>query len=427
MSDESGSVLIPFSLIAVVLIACIGGGVDIGRWLHARSKTVAAMDAAVIAGARVLQLDSSNVTGAVEAANRFYIENTKGSLSLVDDTVTFAPNADHTSLRSSGNAYIPTPLLNVIGIPKLSLLRENSADYIEAKLATGGNSDTSTEIAVMLDVTGSMAGQKATDMKAAATDLVDIVVSETGANSVKVALVPFSNSVRLPSSAVTAARGTPTAKKKVSGKMYHLTDCVVERTGSQRYTDAAPGASTYVMSLYDRNTYCPLGTSEEVVPLTTSKTTLKAKIAALTVEGGTAGHIGTAWAWYMISPEWNSLWPSNRAAAYGTKVQKIAILMTDGEYNTEYDTNGISTDELRNNPANDISRNQATALCAAMKAKGIIVYTVGFDLEGNQAAASTLSTCATDSTKYYNAKDGAGLKQAFRDIALKLSTLYLSK
>ena len=31
------------------------------------------------------------------------------------------------------------------------------------------------------------------------------------------------------------------------------------------------------------------------------------------------------------------------------------------------------------------------------------------------------------STKYYNADDGDELKQAFRDIALKLSSLYLSK
>ena len=46
---------------------------------------------------------------------------------------------------------------------------------------------------------------------------------------------------------------------------------------------------------------------------------------------------------------------------------------------------------------------------------------------GNSAASQTLSQCATDPTKYYNADDGEELKQAFRDIAIKLTTIYLSK
>ena len=62
-----------------------------------------------------------------------------------------------------------------------------------------------------------------------------------------------------------------------------------------------------------------------------------------------------------------------------------------------------------------------------MKAKGIIVYTVGFDLGGNQTAIDTLSGCATNSSKFYNADNGDQLKQAFRDIALKISQLYLSQ
>ncbi len=62
----------------------------------------------------------------------------------------------------------------------------------------------------MLDVTGSMKGQKFTDMKAAATDLVNIVIPDsTSGNTVKIAIVPFAEGVRLPSSANAAARGNP--------------------------------------------------------------------------------------------------------------------------------------------------------------------------------------------------------------------------
>jgi hypothetical protein len=61
-----------------------------------------------------------------------------------------------------------------------------------------------------------------------------------------------------------------------------------------------------------------------------------------------------------------------------------------------------------------------------MKAAGIEVYTVGFQLD-NQTAVKTLSSCATDSSHFYNSTTGDALKAAFRDIALKISTLYLSQ
>ena len=120
---------------------------------------------------------------------------------------------------------------------------------------------------------------------------------------------------------------------------------------------------------------------------------------------------------------------ASQPAAYGTtSLQKIAILMTDGEYNTQYDANGVKTGSTgAGSAANDSSVDQAKALCDGMKGQGITVYTVGFDLGGNQTAIDTLEYCATNPGTFYNADDGEELKQAFRDIALKLSSLYLSK
>ena len=227
---------------------------------------------------------------------------------------------------------------------------------------------------------------------------------------------------------------------------YYLSDCVVERTGSQKYTDAAPKSGQYVTAHYTQSYttsgwgwgatkegVCTVPAGSEVMPLSSDVDALKAKIDGLSAAGGTAGQLGTAWAWYTLSPNWSSLWPSSSTpAAYGTEnLQKIAILMTDGEYNTQYDSNGISVNSGQyptcSSAANGCSTTQARALCTNMKAKGITVYTVGFQLGGNQTAIDTLNQCATDPTKFYNAADGEQLKQAFRDIALHLSSLYLSK
>ena len=167
-----------------------------------------------------------------------------------------------------------------------------------------------------------------------------------------------------------------------------------------------------------------------MTPLKNDKAAILAKIQGLSLGGGTAGHVGTAWAYYFLSPEWNNVMPSaaNQAAAYGTeKLKKIAILMTDGEYNRPRDSKGLAdSDDLAGAAVNgQTSAQQAVQLCTKMKEDGIEVYTVGFDLGDNQTAINTLASCASGTDHAYVATDGTALKAAFRDIAIKLTELHL--
>ena len=115
---------------------------------------------------------------------------------------------------------------------------------------------------------------------------------------------------------------------------------------------------------------------------------------------------------------------ANQPAAYGTaNLQKIAILMTDGDYNTQYNSSGIGVDQnyVGSCPdaANGYSGAQASSQCASMKAAGITIYTVGFPIPSSDTTAINLLTqCASDPSKFYGAADGTQLQQAFRDIAM---------
>ena len=444
--DAQGGVTIMFSLLIVTLCLFVGAAVDIGRWAQARYQTIQAMDAAVLAGGSVMQAadnPASALTLAQATAQRYYLENTQNRSPVTDDTVSFTSANNNTAFVAVGNAYIETIFLNFAHIPKLPLLDKSEASFSKAELTGGGgttgngNGKIDVEIAMMLDVTGSMAGSKIVDLRAAAKDLVNIVITEgVYARKVRVALVPFSEGVRLPSNANTKARGSPVNTQTTSVRYgnntytttYYRTDCVVERTGTNKYTDVAPGTGNFVMTQYKTSNSCALSTEEQVVPLSADKEFLKGRIDKLDISGSTAGQIGTAWAWYMLSPNWNTLWPTAGAAnAYGDKTQKIAILMTDGEYNLEYDAKGIGTGSAgAGAAANGSSPDQAKALCAGMKAKGITVYTVGFALGGNATAIATLSNCASSSSTTYTADNGTELKQAFRDIAKKITPIYLS-
>jgi Flp pilus assembly protein TadG len=444
-TDRSGNVAVLLALSMVVLMLAIGAAVDIGRWLHARDQTIAAVDAAVLAGGRALQTNQKDQAGAIAAAQKYYAQNVTSRLPVTDDSVSFTVADNGMAMTASGTAYIKTPFLQFANIDKLPLLSTSQTQFSKAELAVGGNGGENIEIGLMLDVTGSMAGQKLEDLKAAANDLIDIVIWDDQSKfTSKLAIVPFSEDIRLPTTtARDKARGTglPSSKTVGSGwnqNTYYLSDCVVERIGSQKYTDAQPKSGQYVLAHYtedytgsgnNKKGKCTLPAGAEVMPLSTDKTALHAKVNGLTAAGGTAGHLGTAWAWYTLSPNWASLWPSSTPAAYGTEnLRKIAILMTDGEYNTEYDANGIMVGQTgAGSAANGSSTNQARSLCTGMKEKGITVYTVGFDLGGNKTAIDTLSQCATDPDKYYNADNGEELKEAFRDIALKISKLYLTQ
>ena len=63
-----------------------------------------------------------------------------------------------------------------------------------------------------------------------------------------------------------------------------------------------------------------------------------------------------------------------------------------------------------------------------MKAKGITVYTVGFQIGGaGTTAYETLSQCASSPDKFFNAEDGTELRLSFRAIALEVAKLSLSQ
>ena len=447
-NDASGNVAVVFALMGVVLMLAIGAAVDVGRWLHARDQTVAAVDAAVLAGGRALQTSSTDKSAAVAAADKYYKENVSSRLPVVNDTVSFAVRPDGMGMTASGSAFIKTPFLRFASIDKLPLISSSQTEFSKSEIAIGGKGDgNSIEVALMLDVTGSMDGSKLDALKDALIGesrncndapnaLICIIFSSSKNDNVRVSVVPFSEDIRLPSTALNAARGTGLASSKTLGSgsnkaTYYLTPCVVERKGATyRYTDTGPAANRYVMAHYNNSTNCVLPSSGQLMPLSNDKTALINKVKNLTAAGGTAGHLGTAWAWYTLSTNWNTLWPTaNQAAPKATAgLKKYAVLMTDGEYNTEYDTNGVKVGSKGAGTAvNGTSTDQARALCSAMKTAGVIVYTVGFDVGETGTAADTLKQCATDPTKYYNADNSEELKQAYMDIALKLSSLYVSK
>jgi hypothetical protein len=279
----------------------------------------------------------------------------------------------------------------------------------------GGNNDKDIEVSLMIDVTGSMndstnsGNSKIHDARLAAKDLVDILKPNgySGSASTRIALVPFSQYVN-----VGAAYYTAVTDKTPSGG----NTCVTERSGDHRFDDEAPTSGAYSGEYTPSSNHGNLSCAPtaEIVPLTDHKGTLLSSINTLSAAGYTAGHLGTAWAWYTLSDKWASVWPAASApAAPGPNVLKIAVLMTDGDYNTQY-----------HGPD---SNDQAAEVCANMKASGITVYTIGFGTSLSATAQTLLQNCASSSNHYFAPEDGDKLRETFRTIALSLTDLRLTQ
>ncbi|MEL6374961.1 MAG: TadE/TadG family type IV pilus assembly protein [Pseudomonadota bacterium] len=428
-ADDRGNIAIIFALTSAIVIGMVGGAVDYGRALQLRSQMQGAMDAAVLAAARHWQQEGDLTAAKTKGETRFDILAPAASSALSREIVF---NTTESTVTGNASAVLNTPFIaaamNIIN--RFSFTGDSGKKTIEvdvtasALLAVGGNSELNIELSMMLDVTGSMSGNKMAQLKLAAKDLIDIIVwADQSEFSSRVALAPFSEFVNVGTAYHQAVTGVYESSNSWT--------CVGERNSSSNlYNDKSPSVGGF----FKRNNnvgYSCRPSGSKIMAMTRDKDALKARIDSMGTQGGTAGHLGIAWAWYLLSPNWNSVFPTSsaaapypsghdsedeedRTAAYeAVKLRKIAVLMTDGVFNRDY-VSGVNSSTM------------AATLCENMKKKGIVVYSVGFELSSN-SVRDLMRNCATAPEYFYDASNGDELRMAFRDIALKIASLRLSK
>jgi Flp pilus assembly protein TadG len=185
-------------------------------------------------------------------------------------------------------------------------------------------------------------------------------------------------------------------------------------------------------------------TTAPILPLSTNQATVTTKINGLNVQGATSVVEGAAWGWRVLSPTA----PFTEASAYDiTETKKILVLMTDGR-NTYYPKSSkfvlswyqqygyvgmnhlgtTSTDQATLSAAMDV---RTTTACTNIKAAGIIIYTVGFDISGEDAddvaARAVLENCASEPDYFHEAEDNAELVAAFDAIGDSIRNLHIAR
>lgn len=419
--DESGAIAVIFALMLFVVLGILGLMIDGGRATHAATRAGMALDATALASARAA-FEQGLTGGKLDAyAQEFFDANIWG---VGGDPTTYE-NLRVTADAASGDVdvtvttRVPTYFGGLFGVNEIAFDNASKVNYKVRDL----------EFGMALDVTGSMRGSKIQALRTAATDLVDILVVENNAaRKTRIGFAPYGGSVNV----------GPYIDQVTDPLFPAPTSCVIERVDGDIYGNTLPGqlfgGDNNYFGSEATNTGSESGLPQdidpfqgtkdnykcivnEIQPLTDKKSDLKSEISALVAQRGvyTGGHLGIQWAWNLVSEDWKAIWPNKSAPAKNdsSEVIKAVLYMTDGDNNTSY--------------THEHSDEYSQELCDAMEAEGIVVFTVGFQLN-NSNATNLMASCASTPTgditqTAFLADNSAELRAAFQKIANQLSTL----
>lgn len=465
-ADRRGNFAIATAAVSAAVLLSVGFGINTAQMVLTRANLLNALDSAVTSTARDLTTGAIPQTDARKTVIGFLQANGGTGFASADNITLDKLDVDQTNRTVSATASVDIkllfPLFGAEDNQKISV--DSAALY----------SDKQVEVAMMLDLTGSMAKtgktDKIGDLRTAAKNAVGALLAKQDPKNprVRVALVPYASGVNVgalsrnvyaetaSSSDLPPVAGGSLLVSKTGSKQlppfatytsivasaYPNSDsCATERKDRDGNADFSPdgpdtvrtdksGKQYYTLVNRDNRltgsgmNKCP---DAKIIPLTADSKSLTDSIDAFKANGYTAGAIAVQWTYYMLSSEWRSAIQTaglgnGPASPNPAKLSKVAILMTDGQFNTAYA--GVSGN---NNGQGDVARNNAESICSNMKSDGIQVYTIGFDLDDKSMSAterneakSVLKNCASDDTSsikhFFDVSTGQELDDAFQSI-----------
>lgn len=430
--DDQGTVAVIFSLSLMVLLFAIFLSVDMARAYDVRSRVQAALDAAALAGAKLLVEDGVSDADVQEKAEAFFLAQLTrlGFRDVSVENFVADPDWANSTVTASADVAMGSYFKSLSGDgDQLAFSTQSTATFRTLRI----------ELSLVADVTGSMcdvapavtdppctSAVKLDALKAAARDMVTSLASSTSLpGGIRVGLVPYSASVNAGGLANAVSAGSS------------LDGCVVERSGADAFSNASPYTQPLGAIVPGSLPFysCVASPVRPLVDLASAgeRIALLAAIDNLAASGGTAGHIGAAWGWYLLSPEWSAVFGSRAGRPWDpAKVMKVVVLMTDGDFNISY-ANGGETHPWPDPLSSDASHpgssgEQALRLCEEIKSlgnasKSVRIYTVAF--QAPAAAETLLKQCAGEEN-YYDAGNASQLNDAFRDIVRRLNGLRMT-
>ncbi len=429
--DEDGAIMLFVVIMFLMMVVVSGGAVDFMRQETERARLQDSLDRGVLAAAAFSQgLGAEDTVGSYLVSSRVpnrVIVNVSTDASTYSRQVTAQASYD-----------LNTFFLKIIGINNLAVVAHSAA--------TQGRNNL--EISISLDITPSMTqNNKMANLKVAAHQFIDAILTDDSKDVTSVTLIPFGGQT---------SPGANVFNKFNVTKLHNYSNCIAfldSDFNSIGLSTSAPRTQSQhfrYTSQYGPTNWCPAEDSS-MVPLSNSAADLHARITGMGVHGWTGIQNGLKWGTIMLDPASQGLVSSliidgavpagfsGRPAVFSdTRTLKFAVVMTDGEITQQYGVTASSYDTIAervywaSNTLGSANRvtlttqpnalNQLLRLCAATKAAGITLFTIGFEVD--DVSAATLETCATSASHFYRV-EGLEIADAFDSIARTIQTVKL--
>jgi Flp pilus assembly protein TadG len=404
-ADDTGSVAVIFCFAFMVLAFASGIALDFARALNAQTALQSAMDSSVLAAAK-LPIDADDAE--IQSKGESFFDSMLASYNL--DGVVGEPLFARSGglVQGSVAASVETTLTAVLGYPSMPVTVQSTA----APFGKG------MELMLVVDVSGSMDDDdKIGGLRTAATALIDAIYgsSETRANT-WIGITPFSGRVNIFDYGSTWMTGT--------GPGWASKLCTDRRSPSNVQNDEPPATELFpyywATSGYgggDGTETCP---APKALGLTAEKSIIQARIDSLVATAGTSTQEGMAWGWRMLSPKWQALWGNpDLPKAYADSPGKYVIIMTDGENFTWESGDDVASPLGDAGLSDDDADQRLLDECTAMKAEGITIFTVAFDM--GSALTALYQQCATKPGYHFDVQSSSELIETFETLGLTLA------
>nr|WP_316650867.1 pilus assembly protein TadG-related protein [uncultured Gellertiella sp.] len=443
LQDRSGNLAIITAIVAFPLIAATGLAIDLNAAISAKAEIQQVADAAVLASAASNLSTFADIHAATEKYFRAKVPTTLAKNVQIRE---ISYSADR-KIRLDASVKVPLSL-GSIAYPdgfSVNILAEAQQGSV-ARI----------EIAMVLDNTGSMAGQKLADLKAAANGLLTVFENARNQNA-RFSLVPFSNYVNVGLANRTKPWLSVMNNYSITQRICTTTRQIISKSGCVMvrqigYTDGVP--YNYYIEQCRSYTYAdPVttcgnvttkyswsgcvgsrsapfdtqdgGSSEkyqgimntscgsQILPLTNNFVALRRSISSMIAQNETYIPAGILWGWNTLS----TAAPYSEAAAPSTDLKKYMIVFTDGD-NTLRSTVPLHVSDFTDPDATFGAAGTSTMLatCTNAKAAGITIFTVSVGAISPTTSRSLIS-CASDPSKSFAVASSSQLASTFQGIA----------
>lgn len=411
-------------LCIIMLLTFVGIAVDMGRYFLVRNKLLTALDAALLGAADIATNDrvNNNPQEIIDRGRQFFRANfPTGYLGTNISDENIIITVDTTTGTVAGEiqgAELPLVFGGIYGIGNTGA----SAPTLDINVFSEVVREVGTqlEIALVLDYTPSMCFELGTgsmwgtsrvynpscpkfeELKTRTLSFINQIeeaLESSNSDETKAyySYIPFSHSVR------------------VDGSLNNFNFCADEN--KERLPSLA-GLRDDPASI------------EELV-----------QSASVPTEGGSNVATGMWWGWSSLRANAESVGlfsgisgadivPADLEAVNDQEVQKIIILLTDGENeypNRRCDNNfEILSGDSQGFQRDFVADDRLSQLCEGAKGEGIKIYAIAFDVPETSTTATLLRGCANPG-QYYNANNFAVLETVFNDIANELIDLRITK